>query len=552
MRKFVFYRGKKITMLLVISSLLAILRDIIVPYNESARYSQGLYSSSQVVAVCFNLLIIALVIYKSIAVYKIDNKCLTYGNIFKREMFFSRIVEITSSEKYIIFTSLEGNRRVSLNVNNYIFLDNVDLYREFFDELLARIDIDEISIDDKAKEILLGQKLITIESLNTPKPKIRGWLLYITIGMFGSIYTSIFTLTGLSNTTSFNFQVPSYFQEANTAISIFFVVFTVVALVFIFSRKKTAPKLLIAKEWTAAILGIVLLVIAEIIRVNNNETLEWYEFIKYIFSSVNTIIMAFVYTIYYNTSIRIKKTFGLMSDEEYKQIYGDYAAEKTYRDNITVIDEPNEVVCAPKTKRIKSELKAEDFAEVTEYLNTISNMDSKNKITIMLFGKVKYQMAKKWYKEIEEALNEDFIAINKIVASPDSFDKNHIGYKPSDEYEEIYLDQIISGTKGVQLKSLGFLCAYLEADDYILDSFCFGDMSWGSDVCREGMKISFDLKTASEIDVFKYIEIFNKYISLFHIHIFEIDYSKGVKLKKQNNDLVEYNKSKKLILDLEL
>ena len=563
MKKYIFYRDKKITWLLCLSCLLIIINDVTALFYDAEKYSSTNYIGTLLFTVVIMSLIFIGIIYKSVSVCTIDYSGVTHGIIIKKKMFFSRIAEINSSEKYITFVSLKNGRKTFLNISIYILLNNIDLYKDFFEKLMLNIDIDEVSIDKKTKDILFGRRLLTIENLNTPHPKIGGWLLYFVVGFIALAFRETISLTELVISYSVAFDGWDILQVAAIIYSIVFIGFSIFVSILIFKRKKIAPRVLIANEWVKVLLVAVLAILTLAVGIINGEGASWKQYLKYLFTISNAIIMALVYTRYYIISIRVKKTFGLMSDEEYKKIYGDYSTyeascdENENRQQEVSFQGANEEFGVMSKlddakHKPKRSLNEKDFESVKKNISNITDHDKSSKITFMFFGKVKYYLAKEWYKETKKALKDDGIVINKIVASPDCFEKNYMGYKPSDEYEKTYFDQMFVDKNGVQFKCLGFLCTYDESYDYITDSHCFGEMRWGEEIYPEGMKLSFDKRTASQIDIFKYLEIFNKYISLFHLHIFEIDYGKRVKLIEYNGDFVENNKSKKLILDLEM
>jgi hypothetical protein len=147
---------------------------------------------------------------------------------------------------------------------------------------------------------------------------------------------------------------------------------------------------------------------------------------------------------------------------------------------------------------------------LNEYINTstrvkntfynnggIQNNVGKKRITLLFFGTVDSPNVVNWYNEVKSELNKDNIEINKIMASPDKLLDSYSKYYDLETREKEYLERI-----NIEICELGFSCGNNNTC-----APCYGDMSWGKQIYKEGMSLSFSYTTVQTIAIERYIDI---------------------------------------------
>ena len=546
MEKYLFYRGRKITLLLLLSTVASFfIRIVDCFFNPS--YSPSIFLLS--VLMVSGLIIV----YSSVYRIEVNNEGIVSGILFRRKAQWDEVVQICMEGNKFVLYYVIGSTKRKIKINKYILMPNRDKYLELFETISKKAAEYNITLDKQSYEHIVRKKPIAIDDLFSLPISINGALVYYSVGIFG-IGFFISPVTAITTALAINIYENSYLA---TALSILIVVasavlsFAAIKTFINFMKKRSQSKELAIICYIGITIVNILTLISNVAELN---VVEPYIMLEKALSAISLIFTMLVAITYFKTSVRVMRTFGIMSHDEYMRDYAGVPIPiKKETEPIEEIQpETEEAIQAesPIKAIVSGEFTREDFERLYRHVKEAKN--EKAKITFMFYGNVQYHNAKQWYTEIKNKLEDDRISVNKIVASPDKYVKKFGQYKAVDKYEDEYLRSSFTGNSGKEFKMLGFCCTYQVAYDYDSDSFCLGDMSWGSDVYPERLKLSIEIGTAKRLDLFEYIQIYLKYINLKHLHIYEIDYSIGAYTEKVRGGIAETNPGKKLIYDLEM
>lgn len=441
-------------------------------------------SVSVIYSIIVGLIYISIFLHQTAVILSTDNNCLQKGFIFKKNIYWNSITRLRAKEQYL--TIFEGTKTCIINLN--ILKVTPEKYKSFFNDIKENIS-DDVEIDSRSSELLSGAKITT--SIDYPIFKLGGWLMYIYVMICLSLVSNVLMipgcLFGLFNGVNDMVYAIRFFA------SIITIIMTVVTLIP-FSRRKHSAIKLIKIYYLVTVFTTIIMKLANHIEKNNDIT---HIVLSLLGSLIYTVLMALMITEYLNTSVRVKNT-----------------------------------LVANPTKGI-----GRTFAKVVD--------NSKKRVTILFFGKVDSSKAPNWYNQIKEELSKDEIIINKIMASPDKLVEKYSKYYKTETHENIYLENISSGNGKVEFRELGFCSTYGGKDN--TSAYCYGDMSWGKHIYKEGMSLSFSYSVAQKVAIERYIDIYKKYIDWNWIYMYEIDYNDQVKVKKLKGHMVEHSSSKNVL-----
>lgn len=300
MKRYIFYRDKKLSMLLLFYILISLLSSIWSMVFNSYGFSSLLGP--------FFIFIMIIIFYLSFGVYSLENNHILAGMIFIKFIDLKTIKKIvTIKNKMILYTGddLKGKK---IKINLLILKSNPDRYTEFFKDIKGIINT-ECKIDDTSSSIINGNEQISDDRLNKPGLKIGGWLNCLVVVILFYLVVDLFSLTDtIAKMIKGSFYVSFETVLLNVVLTGVIVIFAATTLIMILKKKK--PAILFTKHfffWYA--IYIIVNNVIETISFSAFSDISVHLIGLLVFSAVSVILRILVVNRYMNTSQRVKNTF---------------------------------------------------------------------------------------------------------------------------------------------------------------------------------------------------------------------------------------------------
>lgn len=308
MTEYKFYRNKKITNCMILNVILGIVIIVLIPFMIREAYA--VLNTADINEVFINLITniviiftitlslslcileLCIIIYHSMARYRIDGTSITTGILLKKTIDCREVTKVRCKKDFMNFITPKKTLTFSLTMlkcdKHY-----AQSLLSFIKENLSK----DVLTDNRSSELLDGAPINL--SYEKPNPKIGGWVLLLFISIIFSIFTYLNRLLPNSLTSLFDSH-----YIFSLIIGLGMLAFIIVVIVAIAQKKELAKVLIKVFLWcnlACSIEGIVSLYIVQGISVIN------------VLISLSGILGGIFYNLgileYIKTSVRVKNTF---------------------------------------------------------------------------------------------------------------------------------------------------------------------------------------------------------------------------------------------------